>query len=478
MDSLLAQYDAQDGLALAELVRSRAVTPAELLEAAIARIERANPHLNAVITKLYDRARATVAKGLPQGPFTGVPFLLKDLGQMLKGERLASGSRLFADYVPAKDSTLAQRFEAAGLVIAGKTSTPELGCSITTEPQAFGPVRNPWDTSRTPGGSSGGAAAAVAAGIVPLAHASDGGGSIRAPAAWCGLYGMKPSRARNPAGPDMGESLNGFSSNHCVSWTVRDSAALLDATSGPEPGDPYHIAKPERPFLEDAARDPARLRIAVATKAPNGVAVDREWAAATEEAARLLASLGHHVEEAAPDYDSEALLTAWRVIVGAILSVQVSGQAQAKGIKDPLALLEPVNAAWVEEGRRRTAGEYFRAEVVQHGVARKLGAFFMRYDILLSPAMSGPPPKLGVMAGNTSDLDAFYRRTFEASPFTAVFNGSGGPAASIPFGVSVAGLPIGVQIGADLGRDGLVFALSGQIERARPWRHLRPPALG
>ncbi len=476
MADAFPDYGKHDALGLAALVRKREAAPAELLEAAIQRIERVNPRINALTLQLYDRACAAIAKGLPQGPFTGVPFLLKDLGQMLKGERLATGSRLFADYVPAKDSTLTRRFEAAGLVIAGKTSTPELGCSITTEPAAFGPCRNPWDLSRTPGGSSGGAAAAVAAGIVPMAHASDGGGSIRAPAAWCGLYGMKPSRARNPAGPDMGESLNGFSSNHCVSWSVRDTAALLDATSGPEPGDPYHIAAPERAFLEDARRDPGPLRIAFSTKAPGGAPVDPEWMAATNEAARLLADLGHRVEEAAPEYDSEALLTAWRVIVGAILSVQVTSYAEAKDIKDPLTLLEPVNATWVEEGKRRTGGDYFRAEMVQHGIARRLGAFFARYDILLTPAMAGPPPKLGVLAGDTSDLDGFYRRMFGATPFTAVFNATGGPAASIPFGFSASGLPIGVQIGADLGRDGLILALSGQIERARPWAGRRPPA--
>lgn len=478
MTKAFPDYDKHDAIGLAALVRKRETTAAELLEAAIGRIERINPRINALTLKLYDRARAAISRGLPQGPFTGVPFLLKDLGQMLKGERLATGSRLFADYVPAKDSTLTRRFEAAGLVIAGKTSTPELGCSITTEPAAFGPCRNPWDLSRTPGGSSGGAAAAVAAGILPMAHASDGGGSIRAPAAWCGLYGMKPSRARNPAGPDMGESLNGFSSNHCVSWSVRDTAALLDATSGPEPGDPYHIAAPERPFLEEAGRDPGSLRIAYSTKAPGGISVDPAWAAATEGAARLLADLGHRVEEAAPDYDAEALLAAWRVIVGAILSVQVTSYAEGKGIEDPLALLEPVNAAWVEEGKRRTAGEYFRAETVQHGIARRLGTFFERYDVLLTPAMAGPPPQLGALAGKTADLDGFYRRMFSATPFTIVFNATGGPAASIPFGFSDAGLPIGVQIGADLGRDGLILALSGQIERARPWAGRRPTAVG
>lgn len=478
MTGAFAAYDEYDALGLAALVRKGEAAPAEMLEAAIARIERANPHVNAVIDPLYDRARAAIARGLPQGPFTGVPFLLKDLGQMLKGTHLRSGSRLFADFVAPKDSTLARRYEAAGFVIAGKTNTPELGCSITTEPAAAGASRNPWDTARTPGGSSGGAAAAVAAGMVPMAHASDGGGSIRAPAAWCGLYGMKPSRGRNPAGPDMGESLNGFSSNHCVSRSVRDSAALLDATSGPEPGDPYHVAAPERPFLEEAGRDPKPLRIAFSTAAPGGTPVNAEWKAATESAARLLSDLGHHVEEAAPEYDFAGLLMAWRVIVGAVLSVQVANYGASKGIADPLALLEPVNAAWVVEARRRSAGDYFRAETVQHGIGRRLGAFFERYEILLTPAMAGPPPILGTLSGATADLDGFYQRTFSATPFTAVFNATGGPAASIPFGFTKTGLPIGVQIGADLGRDGLIFAHSGQIERARPWAGRRPPAFG
>jgi amidase len=474
----LPGYEDHDGLALAELVRRRETTSAELLDAAILRIERANPRVNAVITPLYERARKAIAAGLPKGPFTGVPFLLKDLGQMLKGERLANGSRLFLDFVPERDSTLTQRFEAAGLVIAGKTNTPELGCSITTEPESFGPSRNPWDVSRTPGGSSGGAAAAVAAGMVPLAHAGDGGGSIRAPAAFCGIYGMKPSRARNPVGPDLGESLNGMSANHCVSRSVRDSAALLDATSGPESGDPYQVLPPERPFLDEAARDPGRLRIAVTTRSPLGGPVDPACIAATEEAARLLEEIGHAVEEAAPDYDAAALHKAWRSIVGAILAVQVTNYAETCGIKDPLSKLEPASAAWVQEGQHRPATDYFRAEMTLQNVGRRFGAFFARYDVLLTPATAAPAPKLGVFAGNTPDLDGFCARTFGLSPFTAVFNATGGPAASIPFAATAEGLPLGIQIGADLGRDGLIFALSGQIERARPWRHRRPPALG
>jgi amidase len=471
------EYESFDAIGLAELLRRREIGPEELLEAALARIEARNPPLNAVTTLLDERARRRVAAGLPAGPFAGVPFLLKDLGQMLAGVRLTGGSRLFMEFVPDHDSTLTARYQSAGLVIAGKTNTPELGCSITTEPLAFGPTGNPWDPSRTPGGSSGGAAAAVAVGMVPMAHASDGGGSIRAPAAWCGIYGFKPSRARNPAGPDLGESLNGLSSSHCVSWTVRDSAALLDATHGAEPGDPYHVAPPERPFLEDAGRDPAPLRVALSTRSPLGGVVEPAWTAAAQEAARLLADLGHSVEEVDLVYDAAALIEAWRVIVGTVLATQVAGRAKALHLADPLALLEPVNASWVEEGQRFTAADYLHAQMVQHALARQLGRFFIRHDVLLTPSMATPPPKLGVLAGTDPDLDGFYRRMFGATPFTALFNATGGPAASVPFALDAEGLPVAIQIGADLGRDGLILSLSGQIERARPWRGRRPPPL-
>ena len=352
-----------------------------------------------------------------------------------------------------------------------------VGCSITTEPQAFGASRNPWNLAHTPGGSSGGAAAAVAAGFLPVAHASDGGGSIRAPAALCGLYGMKPSRARNPVGPDFGESLNGMSSNHCVSWSVRDSAALLDATHGIEPGDPYHVAPPERPFFDETKRDPAKLRIAFCTRSPLGGPVDPEAVAATEAAARLLADLGHTVEEGTPDYDAAGLHEAWRIIVGAILATQVAARGAALRLNDPLAQLEPVNAAWVVEGGKRPATDYFRAETILQVIGRKFGAFFQKHDVLLTPSMAGPAPRIGTLSGNTTDLDRFYKATFELTPFTAVFNATGGPAASIPWTETKSGLPLGIHIGADLGRDGLIFALSAQIERARPWRNRRPPKL-
>lgn len=475
MADVFPGYEDHDALALADLVRRRDVSPEVLLEAAITRIEAGNPRLNAVVTPLYDHARAAIRAGLPDGPFTGVPFLLKDLGQMLAGARLTNGSRLFQDFIPDHDNTLTARFKAAGLVIAGKTNTPELGPSITTESWALGPARNPWDITRSPGGSSGGAAAAVAAGFLPMAHASDGGGSIRAPAAHCGLYGFKPSRARNPSGPDVGEALNGLSTAHCVSWTVRDSAALLDATHGPEAGDPYQVIPPARPFRDELARDPQPLRIALTTRSPLGGPVDPAAVAATEAVARLLESLGHDVEEAAPDYDAAGMHREWQVITGAIMAAQVEGYAQARGIKAPLDLLEPQNAALIEEIARRPPADYFRAELAIQTVGRRVGAFFRKYDILLSPALAALPPRIGELAGRDRDLEDFYARTFNHTPFTAVFNATGGPAAAVPFDVTSDGLPVGVQIGADLGHDGLIFALSGQLERARPWRHRRPP---
>lgn len=475
MADAFPDYGDHDALALADLVRRGDVSPGTLLDAAIARIEAGNPGLNAVVTPLYDHARAAIAAGLPDGPFRGVPFLLKDLGQLLAGARLTQGSRLFQDFIPDRDNTLVARYKAAGLVIAGKTNTPELGPSITTESFALGPARNPWDLARSPGGSSGGAAAAVAAGFLPMAHASDGGGSIRAPAAHCGLYGFKPSRARNPVGPDIGEALNGLSTAHCVSWTVRDSAALLDATHGPEPGDPYQVVPPVRPFLDDVARDPEPLRIALTTRSPLGGPVDPAAVAAAEAAARLLESLGHRVEEAAPDYDAAAMHQAWRVITGAIMAVQVESYAKARGIDAPLRRLEPQNAALIEAVSQLAPADYFRAQLVLQAAGRRVGAFFQRYDVLLSPAMAAPAPVIGELAGGDVDLDDFYGRMFGHTPFTAIFNTTGGPAAAVPFDVTTGGLPIGIQIGADLGRDGLIFALSGQLERARPWRHRRPP---
>ncbi|HYI28882.1 MAG TPA: amidase family protein, partial [Bradyrhizobium sp.] len=293
------EYGNHDGIGLADLVRKKQVSAQELLDEAIARTASVDPQINAVVVKHYDDAKRQIDKGLPDGPFTGVPFLLKDL-ELLEGTRTTFGASVYKDYVADHSGTLPQRFLDAGLTIFGKTSSPEFGLMPTTESRLFGPTRNPWNLDHSSGGSSGGAAAAVAARILPVAHASDGGGSIRIPASASGVFGLKPTRARTPLGPDRGEGWGGFSGGHVVSISVRDSAAMLDAIHGPEPSSPYVAPPPQRPFLEEVGRDPGRLRIAFTAKSPYGDAIDAEIAAATGEIAALLASLGHHVEERAP----------------------------------------------------------------------------------------------------------------------------------------------------------------------------------
>src|SRR6266550_7127498 len=296
-----AEYERHDGLGLAALVARREVKPEELLEAAIARVEARNPAVNAVTMPLYDYARAAIAAGLPDGPFTGVPFLMKDLTAAIAGVPMTRSSRFFADAPPpTADSEHVARLKRAGLVIFGRTNTCELGLSLTCEPRMHGPTRNPWDPTRISGGSSGGAAAAVGARMLPMAHATDGFGSIRAPAACCGLVGLKPTRGRNTMAPVLGEGLGGCSVEHAVTLSVRDSAALLDATSGAGPGDPYGVTPPARPFLSEAGADPGQLRIAFTTKAPNGAPVAPEYLKTLHDTVALCAELGHHVEEADP----------------------------------------------------------------------------------------------------------------------------------------------------------------------------------
>src|SRR2546429_4818864 len=296
----MKDYERYDGLGLADLVRTRAVTAKELLTAAVARIEARNPAVNAVVNRMYDRAEATIAAGLPPGPFTGVPYLLKDLGVYYTGTVTSSGSAFFRDAIADHDSEIVARLKRAGLVILGKTNTSEFGLSPSAEPKLFGPTRNPWNLARSAGGSSGGAAAAVAAGMLPMAHGTDGGGSVRIPASCCGLFGLKPTRARTPFGPDLGENWSGSSVGHALTRSVRDSAALLDATGGPDIGDPYWAPPPKSPFLAEVGAEPGRLKIAFTTKAWSGHPVGPECIAAVAEAAKLCERLGHHVEEASP----------------------------------------------------------------------------------------------------------------------------------------------------------------------------------
>jgi amidase/6-aminohexanoate-cyclic-dimer hydrolase len=475
-DSMAAfkEYAEHDALALGELMAKKDVTPWEVLEAAIERIEALNPRINAVVHKAYDEASAAIRVGLPPGPLSGVPFLMKDLYAWQKGARVGNGSRLFDGFVADHDFTLVERYRAAGLVILGRTNTPEFGLNAATEPVANGPTRNPWNLGHSAGGSSGGAAAAVAAGMVPAAHATDGGGSIRIPAANCGLVGLKPNRGRNPAGPDVGEGWSGLAGGHVVTRSVRDSAALLDASSGPAPGDPYWAPPPARPFLEEVGADPGRLRIALATQAISGTPVHGECVAAAESVAKLCEELGHHVDEAMPDFDFNGLRWAMDVIISGSLRNAIDARLEALKRSQRADDLERITALWAERGRQYTARDYARALVVVHGIGRRFGAFFERYDLLLSPVLAEPPLPLGATDMMGDDLDAYNERLFRLIPFTPQFNAAGGPAISLPLHWTAAGLPVGVQFGAGFGNEAALFRVAAQLEKARPWRDRRP----
>ena len=470
------EFASFDGLGLAELVRGRHVSPSELLDAAVSQVEARNPELNAVVTKLYDHARSAIAAGLPDGPFTGVPYLLKDLGAHVSGAVTSFGTTLFKDFVVDHDSEITARLRRAGLVIFGKTNTPEMGLAASTEPRLFGPTRNPWKPSHSSGGSSGGSAAAVAAGMVPMAHATDGGGSIRIPASCCGLFGLKPTRARNPMGPDAGEGWGGASVGHAVTRTVRDSAALLDATSGPDIGDPYWAPPPARPFLEEVGRDPGRLRIAITTRPWNGQPVDAECAEAAVAAARLCERLGHHVDEATPDVDARALGDATLVIISANIRATLEARAAALGRELKPGDVERLTWARAVDGHTARAADYARSIGVVHRIGRVVVRFFTRYDILLSPTMCQPPFPLGVLDLMTDDVERYTKAILGSIGFTSLFNSSGNPAMSVPLAWSRSGLPIGVQFAAPFGDEAMLFRLGAQLERAQPWSERRPPA--
>ena len=470
-----AEYVDYDGLGLAELVRTREVAATEILEAAIRRIERLNPTLNAVVTKVYDEARAEAQALDAKAPFAGVPFLLKDLGGAQAGVPLSAGSRFFVHAPAPADAEIVKRHKRAGLMILGRTNTPEFGLSATTEPVLFGPTRNPWDPTRTAGGSSGGSAAAVAARMVPLAHASDGGGSIRIPASCCGLFGLKTTRNRNTLAPYAGESLAGCAVEHVVSRSVRDSAAALDATAGPAPGDPYFAPPPARPFLEEVATPPGRLRIALTTKAFGGAPVHPDCVAAAEATARLCEELGHVVEEAAPAFDVESLDANYNRIfaVGVTANIQMRARAFGKEL-DPSGF-ERVTWAMIEMGRRISAPDYVMMVNRLHGISREIAVFFETYDALLTPTLAEPPVELGVLDMMSEDLAAYTERLWRFTPFTYPFNVTGQPAMSVPLSWNKAGLPIGVHFVGRYGDEATLFRLAAQLEQARPWADRRPP---
>ncbi|HEV2603685.1 MAG TPA: amidase [Microvirga sp.] len=462
-----ALFESEDGIGLAALVRRRAISADELLTAALSRIARVEPELQSLT-----RIVASPPAASTEGPFAGVPFVIKELMADCAGWATSLGSAFFAGDPPAAaDSAAVARMRRAGLRIVGRTKTSEFGIAPTTEPRFGGPVRNPWNTALSPGGSSGGSAALVAARALPLAHATDGGGSIRIPAALCGLYGLKPSRGRVSLAP-IGETLAGAGTQLCVSLSVRDSAALLDALSGPEPGDPYGLAPPGVPFLRAVERDPPPSRIAVQRRPRQGPEPEPAVLRALEEAAHLLESLGHRVEEAEPDISFEELEGAFFTIMAASMWTNIANRAGSRSLSEDD--FEPVTWAYAEAGRATAAADYIRAVQTFHRIGRRLGAFFERHDILLTPTIARASLPLGALPTDAS-LDAFRAAMAPMIAFTAVHNAAGTPAASLPLGWSHEGLPIGVQIAGPPGSEATLLALSGQLERAQPWRGRRPP---
>jgi Asp-tRNA(Asn)/Glu-tRNA(Gln) amidotransferase A subunit family amidase len=464
-----------DGLGLADLVRRKQVSPEELLEKAIENIEKVNHSVNAVITRMYDKAQEAIRSGLPEGPFRGVPFLLKDLRASCKGVVLTGGHKLMS-CVPDFDSEIVVRHKRAGLVIMGKTNIPEMGLSVHTDNKLFGPTRNPWATDRISGGSSGGSAAAVASRMVPMAHATDGGGSTRIPASCCGVFGLKATRARTPFGPDVGEELAGTSTQHAITLSVRDSAALLDATEGPALGDPYWAPPKARPYIEEIGANPGRLRIAFTAVPPSSVEVHPECIAAMMEATKLCEALGHHLEEARPDVEwNEGLGDAMNLIFGAGMLSNLKEKTEKDGVVYSKEDFQPNIWNWLELGEKFSAADYYRAVKKLHVESRKVARFFEKYDLLLTPTLGQPPLPMSNFDLTKGDIEAYTKQLFSFAAFTPLFNVTGQPAMTVPLYWNNEGLPIGVQFAARFGDEASLFRLAAQLEEARPWFNRQPP---
>ena len=470
------QYDDYDAIGLADLMRRREVTPEEVLEAAISRTQARNPALNAIVMELYDFGRAAIAAGLPDRPLTAAPYLIKDLGAAMAGIATTGGSRFMADVVPAEDSETVKRLKAAGLAIFGKTNTCEFGMSITCEPQFYGPTKNPWDPELTPGGSSGGAASAVAARIVPAAHASDGFGSIRVPASCCGLVGMKPSRGRNSFAPSLGERIGGTVAEHTVSRTVRDHAAILDATGAPAEGDPYFAPPPVRPFLEEVGADPGQLRIAFTYGGATGAVTDDNHRRVLDQTVGALEGLGHSVEEADPPISNDESQVIFRTLMAAN-AAQIIRSHPTKGRLPEEGEVERVVAATAEKGMTVLGHDVFMTQARMHAMGRRMAAFHRDYDVLLTPGLGHLPPKLGWIDMMLDDADEYWDRVAAFSPFTVWFNQTGQPAISLPVGQTETGFPVSVQAVARYADGATLFRLSAQLEAAMPWIDRRPKGL-
>jgi amidase len=472
----LSDYSSYDGLGLADLVARKEVSPKELVEAAVEAIAKLNPKLNAVLQTLPELATAEIRDGLPAGPFTGVPFLIKEILLHAKNVRCDMGSKLAQGFIAPDDTELMARFRRAGLVLVGTTQTPELGYNPTTEATLFGPVHNPWNLGHSAGGSSGGSGAAVAAGIVPIAHASDGGGSIRIPASCNGLVGLKPTRDRVPTGPDYADPLCGLAGEFAVTRSVRDAAALLDAVAGPDVGAPGHPVPPGRPYRDEVGAAPGRLRIAWTATPASGEKIDPECVKAVHETVKLLENLGHTLIEDAPSYDWDLFLENVHVIWTTFTASAVDMLAAGFNRKPGLDNLEAVTLACYEDGKRYSAVDLLNAMAHGNMISRQVGAFFDRVDLLVTPTTARPPAPLGELDQNRAGMTAkeWTRQVFTYVPFTPLFNSTGQPAISLPLHWTPEGLPVGVQFAGRFGDESSLIRIASQLEQARPWSGKRP----
>ena len=476
MAEILSDFGNYDALGLADLVRRKEVKPIELVEESIRRIEQLNPSLNAVVTRMYDQAQRAAVSEIPEGPFVGVPYLLKE-GSYCAGVVTTLGSKRLINNISDHDSETVSRIKRAGLIIVGKTNMSEWGLMATTEPLLYGPCHNPWNTKLSPGGSSGGSAAAVAAGMVPMAHGTDGGGSIRIPAAWCGLLGLKPTRARTSLSPDRGESWAGLVADNALTRSVRDSAALLDAIAGPAPGDPYWAPRPAHPFLQEVGADPGQLRIAYSTKANNGVAVHPDCVRAVHDAVSLCTELGHRVMEAEPNgwKDKGQILNhSIRVIISVSMAAAMESLDLITGQIGTKDQWEPGTWALAEVGWQQKPSAYPLAVQTIHAISREVARFFADYDIWLTPTLPKPPVPLGSFGFSPEKPLRFWEMNEELCPFTSICNVTGQPAMSVPLFWNADGLPVGVHFVARYGDEATLFRLAAQLEKAKPWAKRRP----
>ncbi len=464
-----------DATAQAELVRNGELRAIELVDAAIGRIEQLNPEINAVIATFYERAREQAAAAPVDTPFAGVPFLLKDIVAEYEGTPISEGSAFLAgNYISKQDSELVRRYRRSGLIILGKTNTPEFALLPTTEPVLFGPSRNPWNTDLTTGGSSGGSTAAVAAGMVAAAHGNDGGGSIRVPSSCCGLVGLKPTRGRNSLGPHVGDAANGLLCDHVVTRSVRDSAAILDVTSGPVAGDPYWPQVPETSFASEVEREPQRLRIGLGTVPPNGAVAHPDCIAAAEATARLCEQLGHEVVEASPQIDGSRLFKAFGDVWAGFFCWAVKDWAGRIGREPEEKYFEEASWRTWLHGERQSSGDYLLAVQALQQISRDVARFYEDHDVWLTPTLAQLPMPLGYFDYTRETRQQHIARLGEYTCFTLVGNVTGQPGISLPLQTNDDGLPVGVQFLGRYGDEATLLQLAGQLERAQQWAHRRP----